>query len=94
MCHMSGVRCQVSGVTCQITCVRGPVSLFSFFLLFLDKVVGLVVGGSVINGASPSSFCVYGILRGHCILCGHGIFTATSVVVMDVVVVVVLFCFC
>ena len=28
----------------------------SLFFLFCDKVAGLVVGGSVINGAFPSSF--------------------------------------
>ena len=43
---MSGVRCQVSCVRCQV----------SHFLLFSDKVVELVVGGSVINGAYPVNF--------------------------------------
>ena len=41
MCHMSGVRCCVSGVKCHI------------FFLFIFKVVELVRGGSVINGAYP-----------------------------------------
>ena len=39
-----GVRCHVSGVTCQVSC---------FLLLFFFKVVELVGGGSVINGAYP-----------------------------------------
>ena len=44
-CHMSHVRCEVSGVTCQVS----HVTFFIYFLL--DKVVELVGGGSVINGA-------------------------------------------
>ena len=50
-CQVSGVTCQVShvrfhmsGVTCQVSHVRW---------LFFDKVVGLVSGGFVINGAYP-----------------------------------------
>ena len=42
---MSRVTCHVSHVTCNV-------SLF----FFLDKVVKLIGGGSVINGAYPSSF--------------------------------------
>ena len=38
MCHMSGVRCYISGV---------------FGVFFSDKVVELVGGGSVNNGAYP-----------------------------------------
>ena len=45
---MSGVRCQVSGDTFFLL-------LFSSFLFF-DKVVKLVGGGYVINGATPSCF--------------------------------------
>ena len=45
VCHMSGVTCQVSGVTCHF-----------FFLFFFDKLVDLVGGGSVINGAYPNYF--------------------------------------
>ena len=37
--------CHVSRVTC----------FFFFFVFFLDKVVELIGGGSVINGATPSS---------------------------------------
>ena len=48
---MSGVRCQVSGVMCQVS---GVWCIFFFF--FSDKVVGLVGGGSVINGAYPAYF--------------------------------------
>ena len=39
-CHVSGDICQVSGIRCQI-------------FLFVDKVVLLVAGGSVINMAYP-----------------------------------------
>ena len=50
MCHMSGVRCQVSDVF-----------IFIYIYFFwgggggggVDKVVKLVTGGSVINGAYP-----------------------------------------
>ena len=42
--HMSHVRCHVSGVKCHH---------FFFFFSFLDKVVELVRGGSVIYGAYP-----------------------------------------
>ena len=52
-CHMSGVpcqvsrvRCHVSHVTCQMSRVRCQMSLFFFFL---NKLVELVGGGSVIN---------------------------------------------
>ena len=41
---MSRVTCHMSHVTCN------------FFFLFSDKVVELIRGGSVINGATPSSF--------------------------------------
>ena len=51
----------MSCVTCQVSHVRfhGPVSRVKFhifFLLFLEKLVELVGGGSVTNGATPSSF--------------------------------------
>ena len=49
---MSCVMCQVSGVTCQVLRVRCHMSFF-LLLLFFDKVVELVGGGSVINGAYP-----------------------------------------
>ena len=45
-CHKSGVTCHVSCVTCKIF----------FYFLFFYKTVKLVRGGSVINGATPSSF--------------------------------------
>ena len=44
---MSRVRGQVSGVT-----------IYIYVFVFLDKEAELVGGGSVINGASPSSFYV------------------------------------
>ena len=46
MCQVSRVTCQVSRVTC----------FFYFLKFFFNKVVKLIGGGSVINGASPSSF--------------------------------------
>ena len=50
-CHVSDVMCHVSGVTCQVS---GVSCFFCFFVVvFLDKVVELVGGGSVINGAYP-----------------------------------------
>ena len=47
-CHMSCVMCHMSHVTCHVSCV-------TFFILFFssDKVVKLIGGGSVINGAYP-----------------------------------------
>ena len=48
-CHVSRVTCHVSRVTCHVSRVR-------FFFFFFDKVVELIGGGSVINGATPSSF--------------------------------------
>ena len=52
-CHMSRVTCHVSHVTCQV-------SHFIFiFFFFSDKVVEHIGGGSVINGASPSSFFIF-----------------------------------
>ena len=44
MWHVSCVRCIMLGVACH------------FFFFFLDKVVGLVDGWSVINGAYPVQF--------------------------------------
>ena len=59
MRHMSGVRCHMSGVKCQVSDVRCQVSnvyIYIFFFSSSDKVVGLVGGGSVINGGpTPSS---------------------------------------
>ena len=45
-CHMSCVTCHVSHVTCNI------------FLFFLDNVVKLIGGGSVIKESTPSSFYI------------------------------------
>ena len=47
MCQMLGVRGQVSGVRCKVSGVRSHMFFFS------DKVVDLVGGGAVINGAFP-----------------------------------------
>ena len=48
MCHVSCVLCQVSRVMCHI-----KKNLFFLSLKKVDKVVELVGGGSVINGAYP-----------------------------------------
>ena len=49
---MSRVRCHLSGILCQVFCVRCHMSYIYFFY----KVVELVGGGSVINGAYPVQF--------------------------------------
>ena len=52
-CQVSGVRCQVLGDTCHVPGVTCHMScVMSHFFLFY-KVLELVVGGSVINGAYP-----------------------------------------
>ena len=48
---MSGVRRHMSRVMCQVSSVT-----LLFFSFLLDKVVELVGGGSVINGAYPVKF--------------------------------------
>ena len=48
MCHMSNLMCDMS-------CVVSPVPCHFFSFSFLDKVVKLVGGGSVIHGATPSN---------------------------------------
>ena len=66
-CHMSRVTCHVSRVTCHVshvTCQKKKIyilikkKLFFFYLKKMDKVVELVGGGSVINGAYPVQFYV------------------------------------
>ena len=54
-CHMSHVACHVSCVTCHISRVPCHVSHVTchFFFLFFYKVLKLIGGGSVINGAYP-----------------------------------------
>ena len=53
--HLSPpVMCKVSHVMCHVSHVTSHVSHFWFF--FVYKEVELVGGGSVINGAYPSSF--------------------------------------
>ena len=50
MCHISHVTCYVSYVTCHLS----HVTLFFIYIFFTTKkVVDLVIGGSVINGADP-----------------------------------------
>ena len=44
-CHVSHVTCHMSHVTCHVLCVT--------CLFFLDKVVKLIAGGSIINGSYP-----------------------------------------
>ena len=47
------VRCHVLCVTCQVSHVKCPVPVVT---IFLDNVMDLVLGGSVINGAYPVLF--------------------------------------
>ena len=69
-CHVSRVKCHMSHVTCHVSHVTFffifflYLFIFFFFLFyffifyfyfFSDKVVELISGGSVINGATPSS---------------------------------------
>ena len=49
MCHVSHVMCHMSRVTCHVSHVTKNQNT-------LKKVVELVGQGSVINGATPSSF--------------------------------------
>ena len=63
MCHVSSVTCHVSPVMCHVSPVTCHLSHVIFLFIFLDKkkyplekmdkVVELVGGGSVINGAYP-----------------------------------------
>ena len=61
MCHISSITCHGSHVTCRgshVTChVSHAMDYNIFSIFFLAKVVKLVDGGSVINGATPSSLC-------------------------------------
>ena len=57
MCHVSHVMCHMSCVTCHLWRVT-----YLFFFLS-DKVVKLVGGGSVINGATLSSFTLGNLLK-------------------------------
>ena len=62
ICQVSHVRCQVSHVICHVSHFTRHMShvtyhIYLFFIyIFSDKVVNLVSGGFVINGAYPSSF--------------------------------------
>ena len=64
MCHMSHVPCHLSPVMCHVSCVTFHMSNYFFYLkkkMFfclkkMDKVVELVSGGSIINGAYPVQF--------------------------------------
>ena len=54
----------VSHVTCHMSCVTCHVShLFIYF--FFGQIGGFIGGGSVINGATPSSFYKYWLLWSH-----------------------------
>ena len=74
MCHVSRVMCHMTRVTCHVSrvvCHMSKKNLLHFFIKkklkikknylqkILDIVVELVGGGSVINGAYPSSFLYY-----------------------------------
>ena len=63
MCHVSCVMCHVSHVTCHMSkyyfltfFYLKKIYGFSLYLKKLDKVVELVGGESVINGAYPVKF--------------------------------------
>ena len=60
MCHVSHVTCHMSHVTCHMSHVMCHMSQFFLFffynIFFLDKMVKLICGGSVINGAYPVQF--------------------------------------
>ena len=63
MCYVSCAMCHVSRVTSQkkvFTCIYLYFVYYIYiFLLFVDKVVELVGGGSVINGAYPVYFQIF-----------------------------------
>ena len=53
-CHMSYVICHMSTVMCHMSCVTCPIYFVIFiYFFYLDKVVKLIRGVSVINGAYP-----------------------------------------
>ena len=52
---MSHVTCQISWVTFHLSCVT------SFHLIFSDKLVELIGGGSVSNGAYPAGLSSFKI---------------------------------
>ena len=56
---LSNVTCHVLNFTCWMSCV----TCHFFLLLFSNKVVKLIGGGSVNKGVTPSSFPMYQILR-------------------------------
>ena len=56
MCPMSYVTCHGSHVTCHVSHVMCNVSCVIIYIFFLHKVLELVGGGSVINGAYPVLF--------------------------------------
>ena len=49
---MSHVTCHVSHGTCHMSCVTCNMSQFFIIIFFLDKVVKLIGGGSVIGRGS------------------------------------------
>ena len=58
MCHMSCVTSRVSRDICHVSCVTWQYFFYSFLITSFSfyKVVKLVKGGSVINGATLSIF--------------------------------------
>ena len=56
MCQMSCVLCHVSCAICHVSRVPCHMSHVTFIIFFADNVVKVVGGGSVINGATSSSF--------------------------------------
>ena len=63
MFHVSPVTCHVSPVTCHMLHV---ICIIIFFLIKkkkMDKVLVLVIGGSVTNGAYPTKFIYESVLK-------------------------------
>ena len=56
MCHISHVTCHMSRVRCEVLGVKCHIFLLFYFL---DKVVELVGGESVLNGPTLSSLSIF-----------------------------------
>ena len=61
ICHMLCVMCHVPLVRCQVSYV----TFYIYFLFFLDTLVKLVNGGSVISGVTLFSLHIHGHSRPH-----------------------------
>ena len=58
-CHVSGVRCQVWYVICHMSCVMYHMSHIIIINFLVCKMLKLIDGGSVINGATLSSLHIW-----------------------------------